>query len=155
MFGKKIQAAVIQFQKDNGLKADGIVGNQTLTVLKTASSTKDAPDYVKSDAMNSAKKSKSGGINDSTILMSSDTFNGKLKQIETIRKTTGGIVNTTVKNNEVVVTGVTVKKTTAPKPTETTKTVTVTTGSGAKPPESVTNKIEYVKEKWLVVPLVS
>lgn len=33
-FGSKTQAAIIKYQKDNKLKVDGIVGNQTLTSLK-------------------------------------------------------------------------------------------------------------------------
>ena len=55
-FGAKTEAALLKFQKDNGLKADGIVGNQSLTVLKTLSSVKDAPDYVKTSAKASVAK---------------------------------------------------------------------------------------------------
>ena len=33
-FGSKTEAAIVQYQKDNKLKVDGIVGNQTMTSLK-------------------------------------------------------------------------------------------------------------------------
>jgi hypothetical protein len=57
--------------KDYGLKVDGIVGNQTLTTLKTADAQKDMPDFVRNPEVENAKKASAGGIKDDAILMSS------------------------------------------------------------------------------------
>ena len=106
VFGAKTKAAVIQFQKDNKLQVDGIVGNQTLTVLKTVNTVEHAPDYVKAAAISDASKAKSGGISDQAILMSSQKFEKTLNEVSQTQKATGGVVQTKVTNNQVVVTGV-------------------------------------------------
>ena len=108
-FGSKTEAAIKQFQNDYKIKSDGIVGNQTLTYLKSTSATVDAPDYAKEAAIQSASKAKSGGISDKTILMSNTTFNNTLNQISSLQKATGGVVKTDVKDGKVVITGVTPK----------------------------------------------
>ncbi|WP_224753628.1 RHS repeat-associated core domain-containing protein [Paenibacillus terricola] len=125
-FGPKTAAAVKQFQKDMGIKADGVVGNQTLSILGAASTTANAPDYVKQAALASAKQAKSGDISSDTILMSGETFQKALSQIEETRAKveavthSSAVVQTKVVNNTVQITGV---KTT-PKPTKTTKSTT-------------------------------
>ncbi|MBD3920227.1 S8 family serine peptidase [Paenibacillus sp. PR3] len=125
-FGPKTAAAVKQFQKDMGIKADGVVGNQTLSILGAASTTANAPDYVKQAALASAKQAKSGDISSDTILMSGETFQKALSQIEETRAKveavthSSAVVQTKVVNNTVQITGV---KTT-PKPTTTTKSTT-------------------------------
>ena len=108
-FGSKTEAAIKQFQNDYKIKSDGIVGNQTLTYLKSTSATVNAPDYAKEAAIQSASKAKSGGISDKTILMSNTTFNNTLNQISSLQKATGGVVKTDVKDGKVVITGVTPK----------------------------------------------
>ena len=110
IYGSKTEAAIKQFQKDNGLKVDGIVGNQSITALKTLSSVKDAPDYVKTSAKKSISNAKTGDIKDDTIIMSSKSFDNVLNEITAAQKTTnGGSVQYEVKNNTVGITGVTVK----------------------------------------------
>ena len=109
-FGAKTEAALLKFQKDNGLKADGIVGNQSLTVLKTLSSVKDAPDYVKTSAKASVANTKTGDIKDDTILMSDKTTKKVIDNVSKVQKATGGgSVQYEVQNNKVVITGATVK----------------------------------------------
>ena len=103
------EIAILKFQKDNGLKADGIVGNQSLTALKTLSNTKDAPDSVKNSAKASIANAAVGDIKDNTILMSTNTFNKALENVAAVRTATGGgSVQTEVKGNKVVITGATV-----------------------------------------------
>jgi len=96
-------------QKDYGLKADGIVGNQSLTVLKTMSSVKDAPDYVKASAKASTNNVKTGDIKNDTILMSTQTTKKVADNVSKVQKASGGgSVQYEVQNNKVVITGVTV-----------------------------------------------
>lgn len=117
-FGAQTLAAVTDFQKKNGLTADGSVGNQTLSVLGAISTTKNAPDYIKAAAVASAKQATPGGIKQDTILMSSDSFQKAITNIENTRKAvenaTGGnvTVKTAVLNNTVKITGTVV----TPKP---------------------------------------
>jgi len=106
IYGEKTKAAVLQYQKDNGLLADGIIGNQTLTALKTNVAVQNAPEYVQQTAMASAVKAQVGEIKDDTILMSSTTFSKTLDEISALREATGGTVKAEVVNNQVKVTGV-------------------------------------------------
>ncbi len=70
---------------------------------------KNAPDYAKNAALESASKAKVGGIKDDTILMSTQTFEKAIENISGVRSTTGGgSVQTSVQNNQVVITGVTI-----------------------------------------------
>jgi RHS repeat-associated protein len=108
IFGNNTENAVVQFQQKYGLEVDGIVGNQTLTYLKNIAATINAPSYVQSAAIASAAKTGTvGGIKDDTILMSTKTFDKALDNISALRDATGGVVQTAVVNNTVVVTGVT------------------------------------------------
>ena len=110
-YGSNTEAAIKKFQKDNGLKADGIVGNQSLTALKTMTSVKNAPESEKAWAKESISSIKTGGIKDDTILMSKSSLNNAYKNITTVKDATGGgSVQTQIKNNTIVITGATVKK---------------------------------------------
>lgn len=60
---------MVDFQKKQDITADGIVGNQTLSTLGAVAATKNAPEYVKTAAVTSAKKTPTGAINPNTILM--------------------------------------------------------------------------------------
>ncbi len=109
-FGSNTEAAIKKFQKDNGLKVDGIVGNQSLTALKTMNSVKNAPESEKAWAKESVANAKTGDIKSDTMLMSTKTFDKALDNITALRKqTNGGSVQTEIKNNTLVITGVTVK----------------------------------------------
>jgi len=109
IFGKKTEAAVLQFQKDYGIKVDGIVGNQTLTVLQTAVSVKNAPSYVQEQAIASAKQTATGYIKDTS----------KVTSVATMQpKSTSGTTNTTKSTSGTVTSP---QKTTVPQaPTPTT-----------------------------------
>ena len=49
VFGKKTEAAVKAFQTDNGLKADGIAGPQTLALLGLTDGQPEQPDEPKTE----------------------------------------------------------------------------------------------------------
>ncbi|PYG86612.1 putative peptidoglycan binding protein, partial [Ruminiclostridium sufflavum DSM 19573] len=105
IFGEKTKAAVIKFQKDNGLTVDGIVGNQTLTEIYFEQSKQSA----KANGINlpEAQKAKVGQISGNVSIMTDAKFNQAIANIvETKAKTNGGSLNTDVKNNEIVVTKV-------------------------------------------------
>ena len=81
-----------------------------MTVLKTLSSVKDAPDYVKTSAKASVANTKTGDIKDDTILMSDKTTKKVIDNVSKVQKATGGgSVQYEVQNNKVVITGATVK----------------------------------------------
>jgi len=107
-FGPKTQAAVIAFQQSQGIKADGIVGNQTLSVLGAAATTKNAPEFVKQAAISGAKTAPIGDIKSSTILMSDKEFQKALQTVQQTKTAAGpnAVVKTTVVNNKVNITGV-------------------------------------------------
>lgn len=117
VFGAKTEAAIIKFQKDYGLKADGIIGNQSLSTLKTLSSIENnpyMPDYAKASARESIATAKTGDIKDSTILMPKKKTDKALENVYTVRASTnGGSVQTEVKDNKIVITGATLGKTNA------------------------------------------
>lgn len=112
-----------------GIQVDGKVGNQTLTYLKTSVAVQNAPSAVKQVAMASAANAQVGGIKDNTILMSTTTFNTTLSTVSSLKKSTGGTVNTTVVGGQVKITGVTTPSTTTVKST-TTPSATTTQGKG-------------------------
>lgn len=49
IFGSKTKSAVIQFQKDNGLTADGVVGSKTLAALGISSSSNSSSKFTNSE----------------------------------------------------------------------------------------------------------
>jgi len=113
VFGPKTKAAVAAFQENFNLKVDGIVGNQTLTALnvvgqlrETGNSGNNASADAQRAQAQAIASAKPGQIKDNVILMSSGTFNGQLKAVETVQKPTGGSVKYEVKNNAVQVIGV-------------------------------------------------
>ncbi len=61
-FGAQTQTAVTQFQKDYGLKADGVVGNQTLNVLQAALSAQGQSAETQQRIIDIAKQAKAGDI---------------------------------------------------------------------------------------------
>ena len=110
-FGPAIQKAVLDFQKAQGLKADGIVGNQTLTSVKTAASLASIPSYHMSAAdkakqQQAANSSSVGAIKGSDILMSQSAMNQSLTNLSALQKQKGGVVKTAVVENKVVITDV-------------------------------------------------
>ncbi|MCD9024089.1 S8 family serine peptidase [Cohnella silvisoli] len=126
-FGPKTQAAVLNFQKSQGIKTDGIVGNQTINVLGASNSTKNAPDSIKEAVISNAKKSLTGNISSDTILMSSGQFQQALQQVESTKKQAGTdrYVTTTVTENKVVITGTaTTPKPVQPEPVKSTSSIT-------------------------------
>ena len=108
-FGSKTQTAIIEFQKSVGITADGIVGNQTLTYLKLMASTAGASDLTKQKALAEASNAKAGAIRDNEILMSVDYYNQAINNVSIVQSATkGGTVNTTITNNTIAITGVTI-----------------------------------------------
>ena len=63
IFGKKTEAAVKQFQKENKLKVDGIVGDKSITALKTVTDNKNKSESITTSTKKSSSSGKtSGGI---------------------------------------------------------------------------------------------
>ncbi|PYG87917.1 RHS repeat-associated protein, partial [Ruminiclostridium sufflavum DSM 19573] len=97
IFGEKTKAAVIKFQKDNGLTVDGIVGNQTLTEIYFEQSKQSAK--ANGITLPEAQKAKVGQISGNVSIMTDAKFNQAIANIvETKAKTNGGSLNTDVKN---------------------------------------------------------
>ncbi|MFC5702312.1 RHS repeat-associated core domain-containing protein [Cohnella faecalis] len=125
-FGPKTEAAIKQFQKDVGIKADGVVGNQTYNVLGAAASTKNLPSYVQESTLAYAKRSATGGISPNEVIMSEASYEKTLKEIVDTRTRVESythanvVVTTKVENNVLKVTGVEVspKKPLGPKPVQ-------------------------------------
>lgn len=119
-FGPKTEAAVRDFQKSNGITVDGSVGNQTLSVLFAVINNKDNGAQQKHEAIENAKKATPGSIKSDTLLMSSESFQKSITEVENTRKTvekaSGGnvTVKTTVENNTVKISGVVVTSKVAP-----------------------------------------
>jgi RHS repeat-associated protein len=82
-FGGATYAAVLQFQNDYGLQADGIVGNQTWTTITTAAALIDAPDFVDADQqIAQAANTAVGHISDDTVVVSKSEHDKIIKNIE-------------------------------------------------------------------------
>ena len=102
VFGEKTKAAVIKFQKDNGLTVDGIVGNQTLTEIYFEQSKQRAK--ANGITLPEAQKAKVGQLSGNVSIMTDAKFSQALQGINELKsKTNGGSVNTDVKDNEIVV----------------------------------------------------
>lgn len=111
VFGEQTKAAVIKFQKDNGLTVDGIVGNQTLTELYFEQSKQSAK--ANGITLPEAQKAQVGQLSGNVSIMTDAKFNQAMANIaETKAKTNGGSLNTDVKGNEIVVTKVNIGTTT-------------------------------------------
>jgi len=83
-FGKQTQAAVIDFQKTQNIQVDGIVGNQTLSVLRVSSSYR----YQSVD-LEEAKQAPVGAISSDRILMSSGQIDKVNQSLATKAKDAG------------------------------------------------------------------
>ena len=143
VFGEQTKAAVIKFQKDNGLTVDGIVGNQTLTELYFEQSKQKAK--ANGITLPEAQKAKVGQLSGNVSIMTDAKFNQAMAKIaETKAKTNGGSLNTDVKNNEIVVTKVNIGTTT---PTSAPVTVTPKTpvpAASSSQMSSLTNNVTSI-----------
>ncbi|MCF2941940.1 peptidoglycan-binding protein, partial [Paenibacillus alkaliterrae] len=107
-FGAQTQAAVRQFQRDYGIKADGVVGNQTFSVLGAADSTRHASDTIKAAAIQSAKQSRPGDISGHTLILSEASMNNVLREVERLARQAGpnAYVRTNIVDNKPVIVGI-------------------------------------------------
>ena len=106
-FDAQTQAAVIKFQKDNGLQADGIVGNQTLTEIYFEQSKKAAK--AQGFELPEQQKAKVGQLSGDVVIMTDKSYEKAIKNITELKaNTNNGSVNTTTVNNTIAVSQVTI-----------------------------------------------
>ncbi|WP_207559206.1 RHS repeat-associated core domain-containing protein, partial [Ruminiclostridium hungatei] len=108
IFGEQTKAAVIKFQKDNGLVVDGIVGNQTLTEIYFEQSKQAA--NAKGVYLPEQEKAAIGQIKGDVSIMTDAKYQQAINNIVEVKaKTNGGSVNTVVVGNELAVQKVNIK----------------------------------------------
>ena len=108
IFGEQTKAAVIKFQKDNGLVVDGIVGNQTLTEIYFEQSKQAA--NAKGVYLPEPEKAATGQLKGDVSIMTDAKYQQAINNIVEVKsKTNGGSVNTGVVGNELAVQKVNIK----------------------------------------------
>ena len=108
IFGEQTKAAVIKFQKDNGLVVDGIVGNQTLTEINFEQNRQTA--NAKGIYLPEPEKAAVGQIKGDVSIMTDAKYQQAINNIVEVKsKTNGGSVNTGVVGNELAVQKVNIK----------------------------------------------
>ena len=108
IFGEQTKAAVIKFQKDNGLVVDGIVGNQTLTEIYFEQSKQAA--NAKGVYLPEPEKAAAGQLKGDVSIMTDAKYQQAINNIVEVKsKTNGGSVNTGVVGNELAVQKVNIK----------------------------------------------
>ena len=108
IFGEQTKAAVIKFQKDNGLVVDGIVGNQTLTEINFEQNRQTA--NAKGVYLPEPEKAAVGQIKGDVSIMTDAKYQQAINNIVEVKsKTNGGSVNTGVVGNELAVQKVNIK----------------------------------------------
>ena len=107
-FGPKTQAAVTEFQKKSGIKVDGTVGAQTLSVLQAVDSNKNKTAVEQAAALAAAKKVTPGAIAPNQVVMSTSETKKIEQQIQQLSTIVGPslAVQTAVVDNKKTITGV-------------------------------------------------